>query len=89
MSQIHFAMRKASCFTLPSDMNTFANVTDTVITAATIKEKEKSNDNVKPSSLAFNLDYLGPATRMVTGCKFFTKRRGKPACLLKRKEKRS
>jgi len=34
----------------------------------TIKEKEKSGDNVKPSSLAFNLDYLGPGMGRVIEC---------------------
>ncbi|PKU48289.1 hypothetical protein llap_1391 [Limosa lapponica baueri] len=63
--------------------------TDTVTIAAVIKEKEKSNYNVKPSSLAFSLDYSGPAVRRVIEYKFLTKRRRKPAYLLKRKEKSS
>lgn len=70
-------------------MTIFANITDTIITAIPIKEKDKSNYNVKLSSLAFNLDYLGPAMRSVIEWKFFTKRRGKTAYLLKRKEKSS
>lgn len=61
-------------------MNTFANITVTVMTAATEtnKEKEVCNDNVIPRSLAFNLDLMGSVQEELLNVKeykFFTRRR--------------